>query len=226
MFSTLRNRFGIPGVISVMALVFAMFGGAYAASNSGKATTSAKAKKGPRGPKGATGPAGPAGPAGPQGPKGDQGPAGEEGEQGPKGAPGAPGPKGDPWTAGGTLPTGATETGTWGGLVPKESETTFPVSLPVPLENAPEAVFVKTAGEEVSKCPGVIDGVPTAEAGKLCVYAGIGTLNATFNAFLKPTEITPGVGTTGTMVFLTCPPPAVPPAESCFAWGTFAVKAP
>ena len=32
MFSTLRTRFGIPGVISVIALVFAMFGGAYAAS--------------------------------------------------------------------------------------------------------------------------------------------------------------------------------------------------
>jgi hypothetical protein len=51
MFSTLRNRFGIPGVISVIALVFAMLGGAYAANNSsggGKATASAKVKKGPR----------------------------------------------------------------------------------------------------------------------------------------------------------------------------------
>jgi hypothetical protein len=51
MFSTLRTRFGIPGVISVMALVFAMLGGAYAAnspSGGGKATASAKAKKGPR----------------------------------------------------------------------------------------------------------------------------------------------------------------------------------
>ena len=41
MLSPLRNRFGIPGVISVIALVFAMFGGAYAATNSndgGKAT--------------------------------------------------------------------------------------------------------------------------------------------------------------------------------------------
>ena len=88
MFSTLRTRFGIPGVISVIALVFAMFGGAYAASNSsggGKATASAKAKKGPRGPKGATGPAGPqgpAGPAGPQGPKGDTGAAGAPGQDG------------------------------------------------------------------------------------------------------------------------------------------------
>jgi hypothetical protein len=89
MFSTLRTRFGIPGVISVIALVFAMFGGAYAASNSsggGKATASAKAKKGPRGPKGATGPAGPQGPAGPAGAKGDTGAAGSNGAPGSSGA--------------------------------------------------------------------------------------------------------------------------------------------
>jgi hypothetical protein len=87
----LRNRFGIPGVISVMALVFAMFGGAFAASQSndaGKATASATAKKGPRGPKGATGPAGAAGsqgPAGPQGPKGDNGTPGSPGSPGSNG---------------------------------------------------------------------------------------------------------------------------------------------
>ncbi len=89
MFS-LRSRFGIPGVISVIALVFAMFGGAYAASNSsggGKATASAKAKKGPRGPKGPTGPAGPQGVPGPIGPKGDKGDPGEQGSTG-AGAPG------------------------------------------------------------------------------------------------------------------------------------------
>jgi hypothetical protein len=93
MFSTLRTRFGIPGVISVIALVFAMFGGAYAASNSsggGKATASkAKAKKGPRGPKGAkgdTGPAGPQGPAGAAGAKGDNGAAGSNGTDGVDGA--------------------------------------------------------------------------------------------------------------------------------------------
>ncbi|HXS33765.1 MAG TPA: hypothetical protein VN758_08340 [Solirubrobacterales bacterium] len=90
MFSTLRNRFGIPGVISVIALVFAMFGGAYAASNSsggGKATAS-KAKKGPRGPKGATGPAGPAGPQGPAGANGKDGTNGTNGSPGALGAPG------------------------------------------------------------------------------------------------------------------------------------------
>ncbi len=88
---SLRNRFGIPGVISVIALVFAMLGGAYAASNSsggGKATASAKAKKGPRGPKGATGPAGPAGPQGPAGANGKDGANGSNGLQGSQGLPG------------------------------------------------------------------------------------------------------------------------------------------
>ena len=85
---SLRNRFGIPGVISVIALVFAMFGGAYAASNNsggGKATASAKGKAGPRGPRGKTGPAGPAGPQGPAGGKGDAGSNGANGDKGEKG---------------------------------------------------------------------------------------------------------------------------------------------
>jgi hypothetical protein len=88
---SLRNRFGIPGVISVIALVFAMLGGAYAASSSsggGKATASAKGKRGPRGPKGATGPAGPVGPAGPAGAKGDNGANGSNGAAGPTGTDG------------------------------------------------------------------------------------------------------------------------------------------
>jgi hypothetical protein len=156
MFSTLRTRFGIPGVISVMALVFAMFGGAYAASNSsdgGKATASVKAKKGPRGPKGPKGDPGPAGPQGPAGANGKDGVNGSNGSNGSNGAPGAAGQSvkvedepplgecgdveglkltsasgvdyvcdgeqgsqgasGDPWTAGGTLPANATQTGTW-----------------------------------------------------------------------------------------------------------------
>lgn len=100
MFSLLRNRFGIPGVISVIALVFAMFGGAYAATSSGgggKATASAKGKPGPRGPRGKTGPVGPAGPAGPQGPagaKGDKGDAGAKGDKGDKGDTGSNGAPG------------------------------------------------------------------------------------------------------------------------------------
>jgi hypothetical protein len=89
MLSPLRNRFGIPGVISVIALVFAMMGGAYAATNTGgKATASAKAKKGPPGPRGKTGPAGPAGPAGAAGPTGAKGDKGDAGSNGSSGADG------------------------------------------------------------------------------------------------------------------------------------------
>jgi len=98
MLSPLRNRFGIPGVISVVALVFAMLGGAYAANNASDngATASAKkkAKKGPRGPKGATGPAGPAGAAGPAGPAGAKGDKGDAGANGTNGTSGTNGTNG------------------------------------------------------------------------------------------------------------------------------------
>jgi len=105
MFSTLRTRFGIPGVISVIALVFAMLGGAYAASNgSGPLASSSakhhkkhkksKAQRGPRGPKGATGPAGPTGPMGPAGLAGPAGPAGAKGDNGSSGSDGSNGSNG------------------------------------------------------------------------------------------------------------------------------------
>jgi hypothetical protein len=140
MFSTLRTRFGIPGVISVMALVFAMFGGAYAASNSsggGKATASAKAKKGPRGPKGATGPAGPAGAAGPQG------------------LPGAQGPKGDPGANGANGSTGADG----------ESVTTTAI-LPFEQCGEQEGVMLHSTGGEDEVCDGA-DGSPWVVGGTL-----------------------------------------------------------
>ncbi len=138
MFSTLRNRFGIPGVISVIALVFAMFGGAYAATNSsggGKATASAKAKKGPRGPKGAKGDAGAQGPAGPQGPAGAKG---DSGVQGSTGSPGADGKSvtGTPATvgecpAGGVKYTSASGTNTvCNGKNGTNGQTGFTETLP------------------------------------------------------------------------------------------------
>jgi len=191
MFSTLRNRFGIPGVISVIALVFAMFGGAYAASNSssgGKATTSAKAKKGPRGPKGATGPAGPAGaqgPAGPAGAKGDAGANGSNGGVGATGPAGLPGAKGATGATGATgfagftetLPPGKTETGTWAANVnPVESSVLHrvPISFPIPLPApSPEAHFLNaedTANEAgTGGCTGSV-AQPTAPPGTLCLY--------------------------------------------------------
>lgn len=208
MFSTLRTRFGIPGVISVIALVFAMMGGAYAASNSsggGKATDSAKAKKGPRGPKGAKGDTGPVGTQGPAGPKGDSGAAGSNGKDGTSvtstesanaieghctgsGSSGKGGSKfvsgsgvtyacngkdGSPWTAGGVLPKGSTETGVWAlGQDEVAGLRAVPLSYNIPLESpiAEANIHFLEEGETSSECPGSFD-KPEASPGNLCVYA-------------------------------------------------------
>lgn len=85
MLSEIRSRIRLSpaGVIAVIALVFAMAGGAFAANNSSNgAAASAKAKKGPRGPKG---PKGPKGDTGAPGAKGDTGAAGANGRDGTNG---------------------------------------------------------------------------------------------------------------------------------------------
>jgi hypothetical protein len=251
MFSLLRNRFGIPGVISVIALVFAMLGGAYAASSNGggKATASAKAKKGPRGPKGPAGPAGPAGPQGLPGPagtpgaKGDKGDKGEKGATGNTGAPGKDGTNGtsvttsaatvgecpnggtkftsaspaskvcngapgSPWTAGGTLPSGSTETGAWGATVEMaEGEMRKEaISFNIPLAASPEFIYVKKSESSKPGCPGIVSGLPSASTGKFCVYAtdelvGNFTVTAT-----NPIGATAGPSRVGAQLTTSCAP--------------------
>jgi hypothetical protein len=205
MFSTLRNRFGIPGVISVIALVFAMFSGAYAASSNddnGKATASAKAKKGPRGPKGATGPAGPVGAQGPAGAAGAKGDVGANGSNGSNGATGPTGPTGKTGPTGptgatgatgfsgftDTLPSGATETGTWaaaGSNFADFTEAQIPISFSIPLEEQGKVVFVnkQETTEETGKegCTGTVE-KPTAPEGVLCIY----TAEEGINGFFPP----------------------------------------
>jgi hypothetical protein len=135
MFSILRNRFGIPGALAVVALVLAMVGGAYAAA---KLTTKQKkevekiAKKfaGKQGPQG---PAGPAGAAGAPGKDGARGPTGLEGPEGPEGAPGQTG-----FTE--TLPSGKTETGAY--RAPAGSAGTV-ISFNIPLPAALDTEHVK-----------------------------------------------------------------------------------
>ncbi|MET0307017.1 MAG: hypothetical protein ABW196_12435 [Solirubrobacterales bacterium] len=226
-------------MISVIALVFAMFGGAYAATSSegGNATSSAKAKKGPRGPKGPkgdTGPAGPAGPAGAQGPagpagakgdKGDKGDTGEKGEKGEKGAKGDKGAPGDPWSVGGTLPGGETETGTWAfdtepEMLPFVMRSS--ISFSIPLESALDASnvhYVAPAGAPTTECPGSV-AAPEAAPGHLCVYAGEAqSVVIASNSIRKADAAAPGASTVGALVT------AVPIAEEAFAFGTWAVTA-
>lgn len=135
------RRLSYANVVATLALVFAMSGGALAAGHyivsstsqiSPKVIKALKGKPGQTGSAGAAGaqgpggPQGPAGPAGSQGAKGEPGTAGEKGETGAtgatggKGATGAQGPAGEPWTAGGVLPSGKTEKGEWAIIVPKE----------------------------------------------------------------------------------------------------------
>jgi Collagen triple helix repeat (20 copies) len=198
MYSLFKNRFGVPGVIAVIALVFAMIGGAYAASGGGSEGNAAASavKKGPRGPRGPRGPQGPAGPQGSQGPVGPAGAPGLKGaagatgptgatgakglngSAGPKGATGAtgaPGAEGSPWTAGGTLPSGATEVGMW--VTPPVTEegivfVPLGVSIPLgePVPNKIENLHYLLPGEENPNCPGTPTD-PKAKTGHLCVYA-------------------------------------------------------
>ena len=145
MFQKVRKQITPATVMAFVALVFAITGGAFAATGSSgsgnggspaaKATASvtsvhavtAKAKKkaastrGPAGPKGATGATGATGPAGatgatgPGGPAGGPGPTGNNGEKGEKGEKGEQGTPGKNGTNG---QTGFTET-----LPPGKTET-------------------------------------------------------------------------------------------------------
>ncbi len=117
MSSALRKHITPATILAFVALVFAVTGGAFAASGNGggspakassstahatltasaaksKAKAKAKAKAGPRGPAGPKGATGATGPAGPAGPVGATGPAGAPGPQGPAGANGANGTNG------------------------------------------------------------------------------------------------------------------------------------
>lgn len=256
MFSTLRTRFGIPGVISVIALVFAMIGGAWAANTSSgggskatasdsratasdsQATASAKAKRGARGPRGATGPAGPTGPTGPQGATGAQGttgPQGEQGEPGPQGPPGSAGPEGSPWTLGGVLPPGKTETGAWGFTNgPAGGGRTY-VSFPIPLA-APIAFGNTTIIAQGATPPETCDdGVapaagpnhPEADPGYFCAFVTFAPPGVVFNpGALNPGRVGSPVAVLGTGTMGAIVGASEGPAGSEEMWGTFAVTAP
>jgi hypothetical protein len=158
MFSWISRRATYANIVATLALVFAMSGGALAASRYLITSTkqikpsvlaSLKGAKGAAGAQGSAGAAGPQGPGGAAGAKGETGAAGKEGAQGvqgpagPTGAKGAAGAEGSPWTAGGTLPSGKTETGSWSAYsyAPAGNLVAVPISFPIPLA-APSAHVV------------------------------------------------------------------------------------
>jgi hypothetical protein len=203
MFSKIKKRLTYANIAMTLALVFAMSGGAFAASKvlitstkqiSPKVLASLKGKAGPAGAPGATGPVGPAGPAGPAGGTGSQGPAGPEGKEGKEGPAGKAGKNGTTgFTA--TLPSGKTETGVWASSIYAAEEElisvgiSFPIPLAAPLSDSgcgsheePCKTHLITLAQAAKKevpegCTvGGVEGSaedPLAAPGFLCVYAAI-----------------------------------------------------
>jgi hypothetical protein len=240
----IRKRFTYANVAMTLALVFAMSGGAYAAKHYLitstkqispkvlKALKGAKGAKGANGANGAAGLAGPAGPAGPGGPAGPAGAAGAKGETGSQGTPGTPGKNGEkgaagsPWTAGGTLPKNATETGQWVeaiGIDYKQLQLSFvSISFPIPLATELEASmvhFIKPTEAVPTGCKGT-PAKPEAESGNLCIFASTYTENTLSGpTFINASGGTGTAGTTGTvMQFQT----SAATEGGAFARGTFA----
>jgi hypothetical protein len=185
MFNRIHQKLGTAGfIISIVALVAALGGGAYAASGglSGKQKKEvekiAKRYAGKPGANGTNGATGPAGAKGDTGTKGDAGAPGVNGTNGTNGTPGAPGQTG--FTD--TLPAGKTETGAWSidASTAGQLNTFATISFPIPLSaGSPEgAAFVfngeQTANEEfgTSGCSGTV-AEPTAPTGVLCVYTQV-----------------------------------------------------
>ncbi len=208
MFSKIRKRLTYANVAMTLALVFAMSGGAYAASK--YLITSTKQIKPSvlkqlKGAKGATGAAGLAGAQGAQGPKGETGAAGK-GEKGEKGEKGDKGDKGETGAAGTngttgftkTLPEGETETGVWAVHPSAEGEENdVPISFNIPLVEplaSGHAIVVGETGNGTT-CPGSA-AEPKAKGGYLCVYEGI-VFNAIVWNIFDPATINPGVGRAG-----------------------------
>jgi hypothetical protein len=241
MFSVIRKRLTYANVAMTVAIVFAMTGGAYAASKVLITSTKQispsvlKALKGKSGATGAGGAAGAAGPQGPAGPAGAQGPAGANGTNGEPGAPGESvtntSAKATTCKEGGAefkvgsgpathacngekgvihpgqkLPSGASETGTWGFASHSEGAVVEPFSFPIPLSTALEFsdVHVLKVGEGgTSECPGTL-AEPQAAAGQLCIYSefleasfvaiGTRTVSGVNALFLVAEEIKGGLG--------------------------------
>ena len=83
------------------------------------------------------------------------------------------GAEGSPWTAGGTLPPGATETGAWATMRGEGTEVPTAIEFPVKLAAglAPAHVYVPGKAGFGTTCTGGPDN-PSAPPGTLCVYQG------------------------------------------------------
>lgn len=269
MFVTMRRPYTFASLIAIVALVFAMAGGAWAAKKylitstkqiSPSVLKKLKGKRGAKGAAGVNGINGANGATGPVGPQGSPGAPGKDGAVGasvesaefPSGAePGGEpcterggvefeiegsgeqtfacnGEEGSPWSAGGVLPEGATETGLWtfNSSGPKFftmfflGEISFSIPLAEPLSG--EKVKVISASSTPAEKEVCDDGEapapsvknPEADPGFLCVFrSALEEGSASIEVWNFNGE--PGAETTGALLAST--------TASFVATGTFAV---
>ena len=150
---------------------------------------------------------------------------------------GKEGKEGSPWTAGGTLPPGATEVGTWSFQTtseqaklspdPTDSRILVAVSFPIPINLATFSAVeenIEYGPGETADCPGFsLLPAPEGEApapGQMCVFQS----NLRNTSFLRvastPFAETPGVGTAGAYLLFS---PNTDPTETAFGAGSFAI---
>ncbi|MCW3033258.1 MAG: hypothetical protein JWM60_1603 [Solirubrobacterales bacterium] len=181
-----HRRLSYANVVSTLALVLAMSGGAYAAGHYLINSTKQINPKVLRKLHGARGGRGVAGQNGPVGPQGVTGATGSKGARGPTGEPG--------FSALSQLPSGKTESGDFavstiveGPEITVSTAVTFsvPLSAPIPADHV-EFTTVSTPG---TNClgPGL------ARNGWLCVYIS-SALNTEPQAFSFNPEAAPAVG--------------------------------
>jgi hypothetical protein len=237
---SIREPFGTAGlIVGIVALIAALGGTALAAKGAlttkqkKEVTAIAKRFAGKAGPPGAQGPQGLAGPAGTNGTNGKNGSNGKSVSaetastlECPEGGTRFEVEEsnvsehvcnGSPWPAGGTLPSGQTETGAWAAS-PTESEDLIPLSfnIQLPSELNEEHTLIEGASEFASHCPGSA-ATPEAESGYLCVYIGRAThLSVAFVA--NPGQFfTPGAAKSGAAL------DAAVTQSGGNGWGTWAV---
>ena len=163
------------------------------------------------------------------------------------------GKEGSPWTAGGTLPVGSTETGVYStpsvstplgpvGSMNNGEGASVPVSFSIPTATAPTFVFVPgVAGAALGEgefgadagagCPGVTAaGIPQAASGKFCVYGFAANFGVAYPSADVGTNDpsspfgSPAVMPSGTILVVDCINPASEPEEeACFSKGLWAV---
>ncbi|HEX5713833.1 MAG TPA: hypothetical protein VFX85_11010 [Solirubrobacterales bacterium] len=251
MYARFRDRVsGAALVVACIALIAALGGSAIAAKSpplNGKQKKEVEAiakkagKPGPQGPKGDNGANGAAGAKGDKGDKGDPGTAGTNGVsvtssaatvgECPAGGTKFTSANGTGKVCNGkdgividTLPSGKTETGSWGAL--SEAEAIVPINWSIPLAEALDESHVHVVnGAPTTECPGSAS-EPKAEAGHLCVYVAT-------TAFGTPTITGPfRADATEEEVFTTVEEGASPSGAFLYTggasafWGTFAVTAP